>query len=251
VDNYNVELTVRESHVAGFECDVVATEDIPLGAPLLRRVSPACQRLFPSTPRYADFCNMTDSDVQNFLDYQGAVDAEKAVNLPEGIQPPELHKDVIFNHVRMVDNGIPVLNCVRSVCLPHPIWDGYGVFATEDIHAGEIVESGMMHQLKGIDGNKCPYIFTWNKNGKRHADHTQNEWCTGGGNSMFYNSDYPSNCRMYRFHDHFRYLIVATQDIAEGEELMHLYVSSAWRKCFVDDPYLPNTDQPLPNNGTP
>merc|ERR1740138_1400514 len=160
--------------------------------------------------------------------------------MPEGAPPLQLHKDAIFNHVRMTaEKGIPILNCSRSVCLPHPVWDGYGVFAAEDIMAGEIIETGMMHELHGVDGNKCPYIFTWNKDGKRNDDPTKNQWCTGGGNAMFYNSDFPANTRMYRFHDHFRYLIVAMKDISEGEELMHLYVSSSWRKCFVDDPSLP------------
>lgn len=240
VENYNVELTVKESHVAGFECDAVAIDDIPLGSPLIRRVAPTSQLEFPSLPRYADLCNMTDIDVQQFLDYQGAVDEKKGRDLPEGAQPQVLHKDAIFDHVKMTaTSGIPILNCTRSVCLPHPVWDGYGVFATEDINAGEIVESGMMHQLQGLDGNKCPYVFTWNKDGMRKDELNKNQWCTGGGNSMFYNSDFPANTRMYRFHDHFRYLIIATQDICEGEELMHLYVSSSWRKCFVDDLSLP------------
>lgn len=239
-EDFNVELTVKESHVAGFEFDVVAVEDIPLGAKLKRRVSPTCQTLFPGVPRYAELGVMSDADVAEFLDYQGKVDERNAANLPAGTSPPELHSELIYEHARLTTtSAVPVVNCGRTVCLPHPRWDGYGVFASEDIRKGEIVESGLMHELKGLDGNKCPYVFTWNKDGKRHEDHTQNRWCTGGGCAMFYNSDFPANVRMYRFHNHFRYLIVATQDIAEGEELMHLYVSSSWRKCFTSDDALP------------
>lgn len=241
-DNYNVELTVKESHVAGFEFDAVATEDIQLGEHLKRRVAPVCQRHFPETPRYADFDIMTDSDVEHFLEYQGAVD-EQTVAKREGAEPLMLHRDAIYEHALLTAaKRVPVLNCNRTVCLPHPVWDGYGVFASEDIKKGELVESGLMHQLQGVDGNKCPYVFTWNKDGQRHSDPKQNQWCTGGGHAMFYNSDYPANTRMYRFHDHFRYLIVATQDISEGEECMHLYVSSSWRKCFVEDSYLPKAE---------
>jgi len=95
-----------------------------------------------------------------------------------------------------------------------------------------------MGRIHGLDGDKCPYVFTYNPDGKRYSGN-QNIWGTGCGNAMFYNSDYPANVRMYRFYEHFRYLIVAKEDIKEGEEVMHLYASSSWRKCFVQDAALP------------
>lgn len=237
-EDFNVELTVRESHVEGFEFDVVAVKDIAIGEALRRRVSPVSQQTFPDTPSYGEMGHMSVADAEKFVAYQGVVDEKLAAKNDTPLPP--LHTEVILEHARLTSAGtIPIVNCTRSVCLPHPLWNGYGVFASENIRKGEIVESGLMHELKGLDGNRCPYVFTWNKDGQRKPEADRNQWCTGGGHSMFYNSDVPANCRMYRFHDHFRYLIVATEDIAEGEELMHLYLSSSWRTCFVEDSALP------------
>lgn len=239
-DRYNVEISAKQSHVEGFEFDTVAVEDIPVGAPLVRKFLPnsASLRIHSSPLRLADATKMSELDVEAFISYQSEADervAEKA-----GVAPLYLHKDVIYDHVRSTKSGSqPIVDCTKTVTLPHPIWDGFGVFASQDICAGDIVESGFMFPIKGLDGNRCPYVFTWNKGGERHADPTQNNWCMGGGNAMFYNSDTPANVRMYRFHDHYRYLIVAQANIREGEEVMHLYASSSWRACFVEDTALP------------
>ena len=39
---------------------------------------------------------------------------------------------------------------------------GVGVFAANDISAGQIVERGIVRRLPtGFDGNTSPYVFTW------------------------------------------------------------------------------------------
>jgi len=242
--DYNVEFFVRESMTPGsFECDAVATRDIEIGSPLKRRATTSQREPPLGTPRYADLANMNEVDAKKFISYQTIVDQELAAKA--GIPQATMHADAIIKHINLTATGrSPIQHCSRTVTLPHPMWGGYGVFASEHIRAGEVVESGFMCEINGLDGNRCPYVFTWNKNGQRHTDGTVNQWCGGGGNAPFYNSDAPSNVRMYRFHDHFRYLIIAMNDIAEGEEVMHLYASSSWRTCFVEDTYLPKV-QPL------
>merc|ERR1719265_1249413 len=135
------------------------------------------------------------------------------------------------------ESTLPATDCSKTVVLPHPSWPGYGAFAVQDIKAGEAIEWGLMRSINGLDGDKCTYVFTWNSDGRRKKE--GNLWCMGGSNSMFWNSDNPANARMYRLYGGYRYLIVAKRDIRAGEEVMHLYASSSWRKCFVQDEYLP------------
>lgn len=184
--------------------------------------------------------------MESYIKYRGELDLEKAEEAGE--PPEELHADVIRQHMRDTRSGkTPVQFAERTVTLPHPIFGGFAVFAAEDITKGEIVEYGIHGKIEGLQGDKCPWVFTWNRDFKRYTDGRENTWATGSGNAMFYNSDHPSNLRMYRFPNSFRYLIVAATNIKEGEECMHLYASSSWRKCFVDDPALPKA---LPIEGS-
>lgn len=234
--DFNVRVSVKESPVEGFEFDAVACEDIPAGTPLVRQVADLskCAPMFS----YADKCHMSDDQVDDFLTQCRQSDREKA-DLA-GVEPEDLHETALRRHVEQTRLGhAPIIFNERTVVLPHPMWGGFGVFACQDIRAGDIVETGLMGQVNGLQGDKCPYIFTWNEGGKRYIDGRENAWCTGSGNSMFYNSDYPANVRMYRLIDHFRYVIVARTNIREGEEVMHLYASSSWRSCFVQDSNLP------------
>lgn len=234
--NFNVQVTVKESPVEGFEFDAVACEDIPAGTPLFRRVADL-SKCAPMLP-YADKFDMSDEQLDSFLAQCQQSDREKAEMA--GVEPDDLHEISLRGHLRQTRTGhVPIMVSDRTVVLPHPMWGGFGVFACQDIRAGDIVETGLMCQVNGLQGDKCPYAFTWNEGGKRHTDGRDNAWCTGSGNSMFYNSDYPANVRMYRLIDHFRYVIVAKTNIREGEEVMHLYASSSWRKCFVQDSKLP------------
>jgi hypothetical protein len=233
---YNVTVSVKESPVEGFEFDAVASEDIPVGAPLVRQI--ADESLLVPVPRYGDGLHMSDAQLDSYVELCRGIDAEKAA--AAGVEPDVLHEDILRQHVLETRAGTaPVMMSDRTVTLPHPTWKGFGVFACEDIKAGEIVESGLHGKIEGLDGDRCTYVFTWNPEGKRYTDGRPNNWATASANAMFYNSDHPANCRMYRLFDQYRYLIVAKTDIKEGEEVMHLYASSSWRKCFVDDTNLP------------
>lgn len=233
---YNVELKVRESQAFdGFDVFVVASEDVPAGAALTRRTGsePAA-----APPRNADLHAMSEQAVEEYIKLFKEMDA-RAKSLT-GIEQQAVHEDAIREHARASRNGeVPAMGRSRCVTVPHPTWPGFGVFAKEDIAKGSIIEYGLMNEVSKLNGDIVPYVFTWNAGGQRFTDGTPNRWCTGAGNSMFYNSDDPPNCRMYRFYDHLRYLIVAREDIREGEEVMHLYASSSWRKCFVQDDSLP------------
>ncbi len=82
----------------------------------------------------------------------------------------------------------------------------------------------------GFDGNTCPYIFTW-------SDERPNRvWAMGSGCSPFYNTakEGEANTRMVRHFDKDAFEIYATRDIAEGEELLHTYISLTWRTCFQE-----------------
>jgi SET domain-containing protein len=104
---------------------------------------------------------------------------------------------------------------------------GVGAFAARDLKQGELVEFGIVRRLpSAFDGNSSPYVFTWS------PDRTV--WAIGSGCATFYNTSESPNTKMTRFFDEDRYEIHALRDIAEGEELTHVYMSLAWRECFAD-----------------
>lgn len=41
-------------------------------------------------------------------------------------------------------------------------WGGVGVYATQRISSGELVERGVVQPLP-VDGNICQYVFTWSE----------------------------------------------------------------------------------------
>jgi len=104
---------------------------------------------------------------------------------------------------------------------------GVGAYAAVPIKKGELVERGIVRRLP-VDGNVCPYVFTWSDN--------RSVWASGSGCSVFYNAslDGSENTEMKRFFDEDRFEIFATRDIAQDEELTHLYKSIEWRDCFKD-----------------
>lgn len=237
VDTYNVELAVHTpvGHADdAHEFVVVAAEHIPAGAPLVRKVAQFSGEEAPV--RYADVYHLSEEDVERYLDFRAELD--KKVADKAGVAPDMLHADAIREHVQLTNEGrLPIVECSKTVVLPHPSWGGYGTFATEDIAAGEIVEWGLHRRIDGLHGDSCPFVFTWNSSGERNPD--GNMWAMGTGDVGFMNSDVPANARVYRLYGAYRYVIVAKRDIRKGEEVMHLYVSSSWRKCFAEDENLP------------
>ena len=101
-------------------------------------------------------------------------------------------------------------------------------FATTAIKAGELVEKGIVRVLTNVDGNENPYVFTW-------SDTIPNTtWACGSGCSTFYNTAEAekANTHMERDFENCSFVITATKDIAQGEELLHVYKSKGWRTCF-------------------
>eukprot|EP00928_Gymnodinium_smaydae_P032425 TRINITY_DN23486_c0_g2_i2.p1 TRINITY_DN23486_c0_g2~~TRINITY_DN23486_c0_g2_i2.p1 ORF type:complete len:150 (+),score=16.12 TRINITY_DN23486_c0_g2_i2:76-525(+) len=126
-------------------------------------------------------------------------------------------------------SGNSLVDCSKVVVKPDA-YGGAGAFAAVDIKAGEVVEKGIVRVLTGCDGNENPYVFTW-------SDETPNTtWATGSGCSTFYNTadESSSNTHMERNFEDNSFVITATKDIASGEELLHVYKSKSWRKCFQE-----------------
>lgn len=107
---------------------------------------------------------------------------------------------------------------------------GAGAFAACNIAKGEVVEKGIVRVLTNCDGNENPYVFTW-------SDQRPNTtWATGSGCSTFYNTaeEKHSNTHMERDFGNNSFVITATRDIKEDDELLHVYKSKGWRKCFQE-----------------
>lgn len=106
-----------------------------------------------------------------------------------------------------------------------------GAFAAVPIKEGELIEKGIVRRLPdGFDGNTCPYIFTWSN------ERPNKVWSMASGCAPFYNTckEGDANTRMVRHFDEDTFEIYATKDIAEGEELLHTYISLKWRTCFSE-----------------
>ena len=121
-----------------------------------------------------------------------------------------------------------------AACANHPnsfaVPNLSGAFAAVDIKAGSLVEMGIVRVLTNCDGNENPYVFTW-------SDAIPNTtWAIGSGCSTFYNTaeESKSNTHMSRNFESNSFEITATKDIKAGDELLHVYKSKDWRKCFRD-----------------
>mmetsp|Transcript_119222 Transcript_119222/g.380044 ORF Transcript_119222/g.380044 Transcript_119222/m.380044 type:complete len:890 (+) Transcript_119222:35-2704(+) len=106
-------------------------------------------------------------------------------------------------------------------------YGGVGAFAAQPIKRGEVVERGVVRRLP-VDGNDCAYVFTWSPD--------RSVWASGSGCSVFYNASLAGtpNTEMARYFDEDKFEIIASRDIAENEELTHLYKSLEWRECFKE-----------------
>jgi hypothetical protein len=106
-----------------------------------------------------------------------------------------------------------------------------GSFAACDFKEGDLIERGVMRRLpEGFDGMKCQECFTWS------TEIPNKTWAMGSGCSPYYNTHKgnKANTRMVRHFDENRFEIFAARDIAQGEELLHTYISLEWRECFSD-----------------
>lgn len=236
----NVELKMSATNGASsLEVDVVALRDLPAGCRLIRK-GPKRE----VDVKYGDVHNMSDEELDAWFLMWAKNDLEDAAKI--NAEPENLREETIREHFRLSREGkIPLVDASKTQVMPHPVFPGYGVFATQDIKEGEIIEYGFHRKIAGLNGDKCPYVFTWNSIGRRMTQaEGPNQWGQGAGNIMFYNSDSPPNARLFRLYGGWRFVLVARRDIAVGEEVMHLYKSSSWRKCFVEDEYLPK-EQPI------
>ena len=105
---------------------------------------------------------------------------------------------------------------------------GLGVFARKDFKAGDVVETGIMMRLEGVDGN-LPlnhHLFTWSDDRK--------QWACGSGCLPFYNHSETPNVKKVGDLTKDRMIIVALKDIKAGDELRNRYMSRQWRTCFKD-----------------
>jgi len=123
-----------------------------------------------------------------------------------------------------------VLVDCSKVLVKSDTYGGAGAFAATHIQKGEVVEKGIVRVLTNVDGNENPYVFTWSDNIPNTT------WAIGSGASTFYNTadESVSNTHMERDFTNNSFVITATKDIAEGDELLHVYKSKGWRACFQE-----------------
>jgi hypothetical protein len=101
---------------------------------------------------------------------------------------------------------------------------GLGCFANCDIKKEEVVETGVMTRMEGVDGNIHERMFSWSDDRKLFA--------VGSGCLPFYNhSDEPNVMKIGDLKND-RMIVVALKDIRKGEEMRNRYISKAWRGCF-------------------
>jgi len=156
---------------------------------------------------------------------------EELTHLYKTMEKRECFKDLLG---RQESQEVPLrdpevgnfVDCSKVYVKPDA-YGGGGAFAAVPIKRGELVERGIVRRLP-VDGNVCPFVFTWSED--------RSVWATGSGCSVFYNAslDGGENTEMTRFFDEDRFEIHATRDIAQDEEVTHLYKSIMWRQCFAD-----------------
>ena len=148
-----------------------------------------------------------------------------------------------------------LVDCSR-VFVKNDQYGGAGAFAAVPIKKGELVEKGIVRVLTNCDGNENPYVFTWSD------EQPNTTWAIGSGCSTFYNtcSEATGNTHMevrwlplpfprrrplrlrrltppalpQRDFAGNSFVILATKDIAAGDELLHVYKSKKWRTCFQE-----------------
>ena len=134
---------------------------------------------------------------------------------------------MVQRSARLVRPSSSLVECSKVVVRPDS-HGGAGAYAACNISRGEVVEKGIVRVLTNCDGNENPYVFTWSD------DIPNNTWAVGSGCSTFYNTadEEASNTHMDRNFEDNSFVITATKDIKQGEELLHVYKSKSWRACF-------------------
>jgi hypothetical protein len=122
-----------------------------------------------------------------------------------------------------------LIDCSKVKVMPDA-FGGAGAFAAVDIEEGSVVERGIVRRLTNVDGNENPYVFTWSD------DVPCKVWAIGSGASTFYNTtsnEEAKNTTMKRDFLNDSFVIYATKHISAGTELLHVYKSKEWRRCFT------------------
>ena len=101
---------------------------------------------------------------------------------------------------------------------------GWGVYTKDFIPKDTLIERAIMMRMVNVDGNENPHLFTWSDDRKT--------WTAGSGLSPFYN--HSENPNMLKKGDLINDTLefYASRDIQPGEELVGIYYSKEWRKCF-------------------
>lgn len=103
---------------------------------------------------------------------------------------------------------------------------GLGVFASQNISCGEMIENGITQPLVDVDGNKTgnEHLHTWSDDRK--------VWASSSGCLAWYNhSDTPNVKKIANLNKN-TLCVVALRNISAGEELRCTYSSAKWRACF-------------------
>lgn len=103
---------------------------------------------------------------------------------------------------------------------------GLGVFASENIKKGDVVETGIVYVLKDVDGNLPgnEHLHTWSDD--------RSKWAAPSGCLAWYNHSETPNVRKIGNLKTNKLDVVALKDIEVGEELVCTYMSAKWRGCF-------------------
>lgn len=151
--------------------------------------------------------------------------AEKYIKSQEG-KSQETFESQETALTQPLDGRVPgVMDMSKVIVKPDP-YGGAGAYARVAIKKGQLIERGIVRVLP-VDGNVEPYVFTWSESEPR-------KWAHGSGASIFYNMSDNPNTHMIRDFEKGSWKIVALRDIAEAEELTHVYISATWRTCFAE-----------------
>jgi len=121
-----------------------------------------------------------------------------------------------------MDNKV---NCSNVSVRKSLIGDGDGVFAEKDFLQNEVIEIGIVRVIP-VDGNICPYVFTWSDNFDKFA--------LSSGCATFYNTSSKPNSKMIRDFENNTFQIIAIKYIKKNDEITHLYKGINHRQCFQD-----------------
>jgi len=107
--------------------------------------------------------------------------------------------------------------------------DGYGVFASEDIKQGEIIESCPVVVVPYTEWNHIKhsklvdYIFEWTPEIKSRMAYPL-------GYAMIYNHSYSPNAKTAKDIENSLMNYIAVRDIPKGEEITHNYTGNPYSK---------------------